>query len=191
MKTATFTFTVIALRLRLWLAARGPLVCGGMFLCAAGLAVLAWLLALSSSEEARRAQILAAASRPATVAAPAVLVAVPADTPDARLAAFRDVLGERYVEQQVGTLFALAAKNGLTLAQGEYKSATERSGGFATYQVSLPVKGSYAAIWQFANGALAAIPFASLDDISFKRDSIGQNGVEARLRLTLYLKEAP
>ncbi len=189
MKTATFAVT--ALRLRLWLAARGPLVCGGMLLCAVGVASLAWLLTVSASQQTRRAQALAAASRPATAPAPAVLVAAAADTPDARLAAFRDVLGERYVEQQVGTLFALAAKNGLTLAQGEYKSATERSGGFATYQVSLPVKGSYAAIWQFANGALAAIPFASLDDISFRRDSIGQNGVEARLRLTLYLKEAP
>jgi hypothetical protein len=79
----------------------------------------------------------------------------------------------------------------LILAQGEYKSAVERSGGFATYQVTLPVKGSYGAIWQFATAALGAIPFASLDDISFKRDSIGQNGVEARLRLTLYVKEAP
>jgi hypothetical protein len=38
--------------------------------------------------------------------------------------------------------------------------------------------------------ALRAIPFASLDDISFKRDAIGTANVEARLRLTLYLARA-
>ena len=76
------------------------------------------------------------------------------------------------------------------LSQGEYKTAAVRDGGFTTYQVNLPVKGSYGAIWQFAMAALRAIPFASLDDISFKRDSIGQSGVEARVRLTLYLGEA-
>jgi hypothetical protein len=58
-----------------------------------------------------------------------------------------------------------------------------------TYQLNLPVKGSYAAIWQFALSALRAIPFASLDDISFRRDSIGDATVEARLRFTLYLSE--
>ena len=57
--------------------------------------------------------------------------------------------------------------------------------------LNLPVKGSYGAIWQFALGALRAIPFASLDDIGFRRDSIGDPVVEARLRLTLYLKDVP
>ncbi len=38
-------------------------------------------------------------------------------------------------------------------------------------------------------GALRAIPFAALDEISFKRDAIGEANVEARLRLTFYLTE--
>jgi hypothetical protein len=59
------------------------------------------------------------------------------------------------------------------------------------YQVTLPVKGSYAAVWNFALDSLRAIPFASLDDISFKRDSIGDDKVAARLRLTLYLADQP
>ena len=56
-----------------------------------------------------------------------------------------------------------------------------------TYQVTLPVKGSYGAVWKFGMLALRAIPFASLDEISFRRDAIGDAAVEARLRLTLYL----
>ena len=188
--------STLALRLRLWLHARGPVVCIGGALLIAAVAALAWLLPAAARKDAANARALAAAMAPArpVVVAPAVtaVAATPAGAPDANLAAFRDMLGERrYVEQQVGTLFALAAKNGLTLAQGEYKSVPERSGGFVAYQVNLPVKGSYGAIWQFAGAALGAIPFASLDDISFRRDSIGQAGLEARLRLTLYLKEAP
>lgn len=186
----------IFLRLRLWCQARGPVVCIGGALVIAAVAALAWLLPAAARRDAANARVLAAAMAPARPLAVTPAAATPAAAPaaatDANLAAFRDVLGERrYVEQQVGTLFALAAKNGLTLAQGEYKSVPERSGGFVSYQVNLPVKGSYGAIWQFAGAALGAIPFASLDDISFRRDSIGQAGVEARLRLTLYLKEAP
>ena len=181
----------LLLRARLWLRARGPVACIGGALLVAAVVALAWLLPLASRQNAQRAQALAAALAPKPVA-PVPVKAASIASPDANLAAFNDVLGERrYVEQQVGTLFALAAKNGLSLSQGEYKSAVEKNGGFATYQVSLPVKGSYGAIWQFATAALGAIPFASLDDISFRRDSIGQAGVEARLRLTLYLKEAP
>jgi hypothetical protein len=105
---------------------------------------------------------------------------------------FYDTLGERrYAEQQVKTLFALAAKNGLALSQGEYRTAYDRNARLTTYQINLPVKGSYGAIWKFALGALLAIPFASLDDIGFRRDSIGDPNVEARLRLTLYLKDEP
>ena len=182
----------LILRMRLWLMARGPIACIGAALAFAAVVALAWLLVLSHAQQAQRAQLLAAAMAPVKPVLQTPLATAPAQTPDANLAAFRDVLGERrYVEQQVGTLFALAAKHGLTLAQGEYKSAVERNGGFATYQINLPVKGSYGAIWQFATAALGAMPFASLDDISFRRDSIAQGGVEARLRLTLYLKEAP
>jgi hypothetical protein len=76
------------------------------------------------------------------------------------------------------------------LRQGEYKAAYDRDARIHTYQVSLPVKGSYRAVWQFAMLALRAIPFASLDELSFRRDAIGQADVEARLRLTLYLSGA-
>jgi hypothetical protein len=51
------------------------------------------------------------------------------------------------------------------------------------------VKGSYAAIWQFAMAALRTIPFASLDEITFRRDAIGDATVDARLKLTLYLRD--
>jgi hypothetical protein len=179
------------LRLRLLLVRANPIVlaAGAILLVIAG--AFAWTLnavwALQRVQEAYDAQARQRAQAP-KAAAPAPAPA-PAAAPD-NLAAFYGALGERRgVEQQVRTLFGLAAKSGLVLRQGEYKQGYDRNAHVHTYQVTLPVKGSYQAIWQFAMAALRAIPYASLDDISFRRDAIGDTTVEARLRLTLYLRD--
>jgi hypothetical protein len=190
------SFGGMLLRLQLALRAN-PIVAGGglIFLCLA--AGMAWTVHTATQLDAERNALVAArAARQAAVTdaaqpsveAPAQPVVQPADPLDAFYAALGP---RRYAEQQVKTLFALAAKNGLSLSQGEYKTAYDRNARLTTYQVNLPVKGSYGAIWKFALGTLRTIPFASLDDIGFRRDSIGDPAVEARLRLTLYLKDAP
>ena len=104
------------------------------------------------------------------------------------VAGFYSTLGEvRYGEQQVRTLFGLADKAGLVLSEGEYLSGYDKGGRFHTYRVTLPVHGPYGAVWQFAMLALSSIPFASLDEISFRRNSVGETDVQARVRLTIYL----
>jgi hypothetical protein len=177
------------LRLRLALAATGPVVFGALALCVLALAALAWLVQARDLVDLARVE----ARRVAALPPPApVIAATPPATDDYHLALFEAALGERrHAEQGVKTLFKLAGQAGLTLRQGEYKAAYDRNARLHTYQVTLPVKGSYGAIWQFALGALRAIPFAALDEISFKRDAIGEANVEARLRLTFYLTERP
>jgi hypothetical protein len=174
------------LRLRLALAACSPVAAGALALCLAAVGALAWLAQARAGLERQQADALRRAALPvAVVPAPAPAAA------DVNLRLFYEALGERrYAEQQVKTLFALAARSGLVLRQGEYKAGYDRDARIHTYQVTLPVKGSYRAVWQFAMLALRAIPFASLDEISFRRDAIGQADVEARLRLTLYLSGA-
>ncbi|MFC5462371.1 hypothetical protein [Massilia niabensis] len=175
------------LRLRIALSTANPVALGALALCIGAAAALAWLV--PARELQGEARLLA--RRVAALPAAPVALAPPA-TDEHHLALFYDTLGERdHAAQQVRALFALAAKSGLVLRQGEYKAAYERNARVHTYQVTLPVKGSYGAIWQFALGALRAIPFASLDEISFKREGIGDAQVEARLRLTLYLAERP
>lgn len=174
----------LLLRARLALAALGPVLCVGAVLLIAGALALSWLLPQRALQSKQQAVALAVAAR-----VPAVQPPPPASA-NQNLATFYDTLGEkRYAEQQVRTLFGLAAKSGLTLSQGEYKAAYDQNGRFTTYQITLPVKGSYRAIWQFAMLSLRAIPFASLDDIGFRRDTIGDPNVEARLRITLYLAD--
>lgn len=178
-------FSAFALRARLALARAGAPVCVAVLLCAAGVAGWAWLLPQRAAQLAQSAQPLPATAAVALVSAP------PPPTADQNLAAFYDVLGEqRYAEQQVKVLFGLAAKANLVLSQGEYKSAYDKASRVSTYQIVLPVKGPYAAIWQFTLQALRAMPFASLDEVSFRRDAIADTAVEARIRLTLYLKDA-
>ena len=181
------------LRLRLMLLRANPLVLAAGILVLVMAGALAWTLnavwTMERAQAARDAQAkqkaqVAAAPGPAPAPAPA-----PVQAPD-NLAAFYGALGARgSAEQQVKTLFGLAAKSGLVLRQGEYKPGYDRNAHVYTYQVNLPVKGSYAAIWQFAMAALRTIPFASLDEITFRRDAIGDATVEARLKLTLYLRD--
>ena len=87
------------------------------------------------------------------------------------------------------TLFAVAAKNGLSLNQAEYKFAANQAGMFHTYSIALPVKGQYASIRAFCEQVLLAIPFASLDQIEFKREAINSPLLEAKIRFTLYLDQ--
>jgi hypothetical protein len=156
----------------------------GLFVAGAigGLSGLPYLQARSDAQDLTLRRLRQALQSTAVIAPAAPPLA------DERLGKFLDVLGEkRYAEQQLKTLFALARKSGLALNQAEYKSAADSNGQFHTYQIQLPVKGSYAAIRQFCEQSLLAIPFASLDEISFKRDAIANRSVDARLRFTLYL----
>jgi hypothetical protein len=173
---------LLALRLRALRA--GPAACAALALLLAGLATWAWLLPQHAALREELARPLP------TLSAAAVAPAPP--SANENLALFYATLGEqRHAEQQVGTLFDLAAKAGLTLDRGEYKFAHDRASGVTTYQIALPVKGPYRNIWQFVLAALAAVPFAALDEVSFRRDTIADPAVDARLRFTLYLKDAP
>lgn len=173
----------LLLRLRLLLLAAGPVALAGALATLAGAAALAWLIPQGRAQAQLHADAMRAAAQPvAVVAAPA--------TPDENMAVFQRTLGEkRYAEQQVRTLFGLAAKAGLNLQQGDYRSGYDQAARVHTYQVTLPVRGSYKAVWRFAMMALAAIPFASLDEVSLRREAVGEADIDARLRFTLYMRE--
>lgn len=108
------------------------------------------------------------------------------------LAELYDALGDkRHAEQQLKTLFDLAQKNALRLSTADYKTPADKNSRLQIRQITLPVKATYPAIRQFAEQVLLAIPFASLDELHFKRDAIGSPLLDARLRFSLYLLESP
>ena len=186
------SFAAARLRLRVALRRVSPVMHVGLLLCALGFGTLAWLVQARQQLEAEREAGREAARRAAALPPPTVAEANVPSSAGENLARFQSALGsQRDVEPGLKTLFRLAAKSGLVLRQGEYKRGFDRNAQLHTYQVNLPVKGTYAQVWQFAFLALRAIPFASLDDLSFKRDAIGETAVEGRLRLTFYLHDAP
>jgi hypothetical protein len=105
---------------------------------------------------------------------------------------FYAALGNRQeTEQALKTLFDLAQQADLSLDQADYQWRFDKQSGTYRYQILLPVKGAYGAIRRFCERALLALPFASLDEWSFKREAIGDDALDVSLRFTFYLKDAP
>jgi hypothetical protein len=101
---------------------------------------------------------------------------------------FYAVLGDRAeAEQYLKAMFDVAAQTGISLDQGEYQWGVDKNSRTYRYQVLLPVKGSYSLIRQFSESTLMALPFVSLDELTFKRDSAGEDTLGANLRFTFYL----
>lgn len=174
--------SALLLRARLAASRAGAGTCAAVALCVLGAGAWAWLI----PQRAVQQQALA---RPLPVPS-ALVVAAPPPSANENLALFHETLGEkRHSEQHVKVLFGLAAKAHLSLNQGEYKFAYDKASRITSYQIVLPVKGSYQDIWQFALEALRALPFAALDDIGFRRENVNATQVEARMRFTLYLKD--
>jgi hypothetical protein len=87
-------------------------------------------------------------------------------------------------------VYAAADKEKVTLPRGEYSLVIEPETAVSRYRILLPVKGSYSQIRSFVAAALDAVPSLALDDISFERQKIGDSTVDAKIRMTLYLKKA-
>jgi hypothetical protein len=179
----------LALRVRLALLRFGAIPSAACLLGLAGLSAWLWGVPHLQTQGQTELRTLARAQqtwRTSDGAAPIV----PPSVLQQRVNGFYDALGEtRYAEQQIKTLFAIAGKTGLSLSLADYKFAGDRNGRYQTYQIVLPVKGSYSAIRQFCEQTLLAIPFASLDEMNFKRDAIVNRTLEAKLHFTLYLAD--
>lgn len=179
MKTLPIALLLLQSRLRVMRIGAAP--CVSLILCLSGLAAWGWVLVQQAAQVGPR--------QPQTVAmadVPAIRLPSGAENDD-NLGLFYATVGDPHsVEQQVKTLFALAARAGVDLKQGEYKFGYDQAGRVTTYQISLPVKGAYQAIWQFGLDVLRVMAFASLDEIHFKREDITDAAPEARLRFTLY-----
>lgn len=87
------------------------------------------------------------------------------------------------------SLFKLAADANVTLVQADYRLQPDADCACQQLQITLPVKGTYVQVRTFVEAALANIPALALDEIAFRRETVKNPNVEARLRLSLYLRE--
>ncbi|MNS03128.1 hypothetical protein D3C72_344560 [compost metagenome] len=110
---------------------------------------------------------------------------------ETRLASFNGVLGSKeHIEHYIKTSLFLAQDSGLTVTQADYKYNENVSGKFYTYQITLPIKGTYRSVRQFYEKLLQAFPFASIDEMNFKRDTAISNLIEAQVRFTLFMSSS-
>jgi len=91
------------------------------------------------------------------------------------------------VPDGMAALYNAAAQHNLNLEQAEYRLAHDRDGKLTRYEVVLPVKGGYVQLRKFIAQVLADVPSLSLDSVTFNRQKIGDDGVDAQLKLTFYL----
>jgi Tfp pilus assembly protein PilO len=107
-----------------------------------------------------------------------------------QLAAFyRAFPDEHSSPDWIGTIAATAQSCGLSLDQGEYKPSRETVGKLTRLQMTLPVKGEYRQIRQFLARTGVKVPIASLEQIQFERQKVGDPLVDAKIRLVLYLEQ--
>jgi hypothetical protein len=90
----------------------------------------------------------------------------------------------------LGKINAAARAQGLVLRLGEYKLERSPDQRLVRYQITLPVTGSYAQLRGFVGQVLADVPAAALEEITLRRESVSSPTLEARIRLTLYLRSA-
>jgi hypothetical protein len=173
-----------------WVARLNPL--GVLAWFALSLAAVGWLALVPRWQDQVMQQRQAVAGLREALRQP--MVDAPQSVPrsEQNLRRFHDALGDpRHMEQQLKTIFAVAHGVGLNITQAEYKFVCDRVSETCAYRVQLPIKGSYGSIRRFAEQALSSIPFASLDEISFKREAVNDNEPEARLRLSFYVSPPP
>jgi hypothetical protein len=85
-------------------------------------------------------------------------------------------------------LFAAAARENLTLPQGDYRVARESAGRLTRYEITLPLKGPYPGLRRFIAQSLRETPALSLQGVSFVKQAAVDIGVDAQVRLTLYVR---
>jgi hypothetical protein len=88
----------------------------------------------------------------------------------------------------VALIHRSAAEHGVKLATGEYRLVREGSARALRYQITLPARASYVQIRAWHADMMNALPALALDEISFRRDDTGIATVEARLRLSLFMR---
>lgn len=89
----------------------------------------------------------------------------------------------------LGVLVQQADAAHLSIDTGKYETSALKSGGVVSYQISFPVSGPYPQVRQFIDGTLAALPAVALSELTLTRKSIGDQTVEAQVRLTAFTQD--
>jgi hypothetical protein len=94
--------------------------------------------------------------------------------------------GAGRIDEQMRVILAAATHHGIELPRAEYQSSVDTPTRVARVQATFAIKAGYPRLRGFVEEVLRALPNASIDHISFKRDAVGLSEVEATVRLSLW-----
>lgn len=81
-----------------------------------------------------------------------------------------------------------AAANSIQIDRAEYRARSDLRGRAVRYELVLPARGEYPKLRNWIESVLHAHPMAALDEWSMRRGADGSPQLEARVRLSYYLR---
>ena len=138
------------------------------------------LLALSTSTAAAQQRLLQPVSGSTAL------------TPSQQLGAFFAGFPARLkVPDVLASMHEIAVAQKLELDIGEYSLTKEQGTRLDSLRISLPVKGNYVQLRQFASEVLLAQPALALERLSVRREKVSEDVVNGRIVFLLFVEHAP
>ena len=91
----------------------------------------------------------------------------------------------------VGKVFAQAAAAGVELSRGQYEFVPSRDGVAARYRMTFPVHTTYPKLRDFMDRTLIALPAVAIEGLRVERKKVGDEEVDAELKLSAYVRSEP
>jgi hypothetical protein len=117
-----------------------------------------------------------------TPAAPAAPAAAPGAVSLASLPPRGDAPGV------VAKILEEANASSVPLPRGQYEYVPARDGVAARYRMTFPLHASYPAIREFMDRTLLALPAVAVDGLRIERKNVGDDTVDAELKLSAYVR---
>ena len=103
----------------------------------------------------------------------------------------RELPARTDIPQVFGVLLQQADQAQLTIDTAKYEVSATKSGAVVRYQMAFPIAGPYPKVRQFIDATLKAIPELAIDSVSITRKTIGDETVEAQVRMTIFARSKP
>jgi hypothetical protein len=91
----------------------------------------------------------------------------------------------------VAKILEEAQASGVELPRGQYEYVPARDGVAARYRMTFPVRAAYPKIREFMDRTLVAMPAVAIEGLRIERKNVGDDSVEAELKLSAYVRSDP
>ena len=110
------------------------------------------------------------------------------ESPNAQLARFEALLPSvNDLPAVLARVHADASQHGVELSEGQFKLSTEPDSRIARYQITFPVKNSYASTREFVRAVMQDNPAMALEELSFERSDTKSSLANTRIQFVLFV----